>query len=565
MLVTTRLAHAQALDFLKEFAKDSQVNIQKEVNKQSLMPGRTPNGAHEKGPVRPECHPREFERLNTKAGMTAKEFASRLNEYFDRCGKDLHHFENSGLVGLIEFATTKYKILENSKIKAFSLPLKGDSVVRGFLAVRDTLQPRPWIIVKCGVFCSAEEGSAVNNYLIHLFDQTPFNVIFLNNRSGTDYIKDNQALVIGGYLEAHDYFEVSRWLTDESDYKHLVSSIHVLGISLSGSAALYASHLMPAYQAMDKRKYFDSISAICPVVNLKDTIDDMYANTAKGEIFVRYTWAELQKSKNDLKLANDYLGKNNRPKKAEFPGMLGNIIARYASRWNQNGEIRAAPPVQNIADLWTLSQYTEQAKGSDVPVFVWASKDDHIVNNKLNTETLMKSNLAQSSSNIGITNVPYGDHCGFATAYGFPVVASVLKTFILNNSKNFVRKKKLRTARVDFDSLHIPRGDIHTRYRWEAERGSSVLKVHFETFNSMNDLQCNTKDIYKSVQACRQEVTLKVPMTELGFLNLSPPQTKTEAEVLTRRLNANFEITYKGKALEGTSRIPTHVQWYSYY
>jgi hypothetical protein len=519
-----------------------------------------------KGPLPPECHPRVLESHLIKRDLSAKEFSLRAQEDFSRCEKYWNAPEKQGKLAMLEFMLTEYDVVKNRSIQNIILTMRDGSKVKAYIAIQDKFTRRPWIIAKCGVFCTASDSTSVRNYLIHLFDQSPFNVIFLSNRTGVDYIVNNEKLTLGGYLEAHDYYEVGRWLKEESIYKETVDSLHAFGMSLAGSAAVFVDPLAEAYGYDENNRLFQSVMSFCPVINLKPTIIDMYTNKSKRKLFSKLTWDELQQVKSSLSEVAELLNRKNSPDFSEFPGLMGTIVSHYASIWGKGSNTyRNTREIQNIEDLWELNQFSNLRKEIKTPLLVWASKDDSIVSNEINTSNLMESWVYKNSENLGVLNVNYGNHCAFATSYGFPVSSAIMRSFVLSHSKNFLEARSLHKISYDFDFINFG-SDKHLRQWWQAYPNMDYVTISFETHNDFMRPWClKSVDIYdKNDLACRNQIQIKLPLKVLSEFNIQMPANSTEAEILSRKLNGLLRITENGNALEGSSSHPNQIEWFDY-
>jgi hypothetical protein len=517
-----------------------------------------------KGPTPPECHPRNLENRLTNQSLKAKNFTHIADEFFKKCEKYWNGPEKSGKMAMLDFIFTEYDTSKNKSIELVTLKMRDGSKVKAYMAMHDGFTRRPWVIAKCGVFCTATESTSVRNYLMSLFDQSPFNVIFLSNRTGVDYIFSNESLTLGGYLEAHDYYEIGRWLKEESPYKDTIDSLHALGISLAGSAAIFVEPLADAYGYDEDHRLYQSVMSICSVVNLQPTINDMYTNKMKRNLFTKLTWDELQQVKPALHEVDGLINRK-KPDFSEFPNLMAEIILHYGAKWGRSPfTYRKTKEIESIEDLWELNQFSNLRKEIKAPLLVWGSKDDSIVNNELNIGTLPQSWVAQNSENLGVLNVNYGDHCAFATSYGYPVTSAILRSFILSHSKDFIEKRTLQIASFDFSSLKFE-SEKHLRQWWQAYPNIDYVTINIETHDARKLAWCSFVDIYENKSsACRKQTQVRVPIEVLKKFSVRIPKNNTEAEVLSRKLNGLLRVTSNGFPLEGTSLSPNQIEWYDY-
>lgn len=495
-----------------------------------------------------DCLPESFEKSAQQNHLPAFYFGQLTENYFNRCGKLLNRKASGGLTGLSEFALVSYPFLDNSKIKSHVFKLKNGRTLRGFIAIKDQT-PRPWVIYKCGVFCSADANAAsVKNYMIHLFDQSPFNMIILGNRTGDDYITENKVFNFGGYFDSEDFLEVAQWLKYESQYKKIVSSIHLVAVSLGGSAAYIAESKLSS--SFEIPPLVQSITSICAVANLKPTVDDMFGNTAKGKIFSHITWKKLQSYKPVLSDASDLIT-GDKPNLEDFPNLLGKITGRYISSTEEETE--------KIKTFWERNQFANDMHYSQVPLFIWASEDDSVVDYNINTETLRQLNLQRQDFNRAIVKLSKGEHCAFATAYGYSITSSILRTFILNNSPEFnlIHHPKEISFQVTLPNLNA--NEKIVSYEWSSHPKliNSVL-LNFYIYGA-DDSLCPEQNAYQDHENCYRKVSIELQSSFFSLNGFTQPLNIIENQALARELNARISLLFDNENIVNTSHWPNRL------
>ena len=107
---------------------------------------------------------------------------------------------------------------------------------------------------------------------------------FLANVSGTDYLKDNGVVAVGGFDEGDQIMQVAEIVKDSNaKLSQYISDIHVLGFSLGGNGALFSS----LYNSFSEDRPISSVAAICPVVNLQPTMESVFSKSFRG-FFTEY-------------------------------------------------------------------------------------------------------------------------------------------------------------------------------------------------------------------------------------------------------------------------------------
>jgi hypothetical protein len=162
------------------------------------------------------------------------------------------------------------------------------------LFLKEASEPRPLIIVKCGLQCDL--GTPTLKYLLSmLFDEGPFHVMLVPNITSKTYQIQNKIVSVGGFDEGRNVLAVAKYVdSDAFPFKEKISRVHVAGISLGGHAALYSG----LYNSFDKKpngdSYISTIFAGCPVVDLKSSVDGLYDGSTLGKIFEDYFWKQFK-------------------------------------------------------------------------------------------------------------------------------------------------------------------------------------------------------------------------------------------------------------------------------
>lgn len=513
------------------------------------------------GPIPPSCNPHEFQTFILANYQNARQFAQEAQKYFDRCSSYLTEGNTLGLLGLIKFSTVTYNLNKNNLIKKTTLDLSDGSKIEAYLGIKDLSVRRPWIILKCGVFCDITTTLSINNFIINFFDQSPFNIIFVSNYTGSRYIQSNSSLRLGGFYEVYDLYDIAHWLKYDSPYSHTVDSIHAVGVSLGGSSAMAVRHLQNLHYTHDQEPLFNSTLAICPVVNLGPTLNDMYTNPKKSKIFTTLTWKYLKDAAPYLNQATDYLSTNFPPKAELFPSMLIDIVLRYGRSWESTRPPgRMAPLPINADDFLNKNYFSSEEESSfTIPTLAWGSHDDNVVDFNLNTQSLL--NIKNPPPTLGALGVEFGDHCGFDTSYGYTATTSLLQSFIINNSPNFKSRSQMSQLPLPGKQPTFSRNETHLLQWWNAIPGSDTLLLHYETFDPDLGKNCKDTPVFKSKPQCRKHYTQLVSLSKLSGFNNSIPQNETEAQILTRQLNGLLRVSHSTTPIDGTQLRPTHLLW----
>ncbi len=510
-----------------------------------------------------------------------------------------HGISDLTILGRIRYDFVNHPLIRPVKItisETFENNREHTTITRGLLALKNDDRPRPMVVIKTGIFSStsSEKAFLLPMFLMHLFDETPFNVLLLNSDTGNEYHMDNRRLSMGGFNEGRQVEQVARWLrTPQSGVSDRISSLHLVGMSNGGHAVLYAA----AYSERKEMGVFatnpiDSVMALCSVVNLQRSME--YALQHSGFFISGYFRAQ---TKNYLRRAAGYVP-GLRERIARSGGLggarnlinisMGQLLSYYKTltpEWYffpfQNDQI------SHTNKLWSINNFIGKSSLVKVPTLVWSSQNDKIIEYFRNAGQL-KTESQEQDSNIAVLGTRYGNHCMHLPAFGWGLTSRILKSYILSHSPEFSVEKN--TMPVNFSSLPSLVGGVkHTVQEWRAAKNSSGLKLTFYTtkmseFRAL-DVEAQAKTIVKHFEEELESnvavnvmvsmdysfirdnlykplATIAIPYTKLLPLNITVPTSDAEAESLTRWLNTNVELLTLDKfRLHDSSEKPMYIRW----
>lgn len=508
--------------------------------------------------ISPACDPRRLEDSVVGKHLTMPQYYETAKKYFKKCSGELTRNSTLGVLGLLKFSKFLYPFFTHPQVSEFMVKLPDGTKVPGILALKQDPRPRPLVIVKCGVFCSAAQTPSMKSYLMHLFDQSPFNVLLLANQTGMDYIYYNKKVTLGGWSEGYEALQIGRWMQESWEYKDRISSVHFMGISLGGNAAVLGAAFNDKYLMPTGKKVFNSVTAICPVVSLRPTLDHLYGTQIVGRLFAKATKEHFQEARNYVTDVPDMITDEKLPSnRKDLPDYIGSLAATSLQR---RGVASDMPTFFKSNNFWNWKQEVK------TPLLVWASKDDMVVNNRINAGVVENDDLYEKSPFVQVLNLDYGNHCGFSSAYGAQASAAVLRTFVLQNSPEFVdqyNQKKEVTWSFGFKKLG-PAYE-HVGQSWNFYSNSDQVKVSFRIFNWNGGKECSEKGPWEAQVSCVTTKEFWIPVSSLKMMGARVPRTDAEAQALTREFNTKVEFRIKGHPLNGTNSNEFYMTWRSYF
>ncbi|XGC81576.1 hypothetical protein ACES2L_03665 [Bdellovibrio bacteriovorus] len=510
-----------------------------------------PDGLSNKD-IQPDCDPRRFEDSIIGKNLSTAKYFQAARRYFEKCSRELTTGSWLGLPGLLKFSKFQYPFFSHPQVREFTVKLPSGVRVPGILALKQDPRPRPLVIVKCGVFCSAAQGPSLRSYLMHLFDQSPFNVLLLANQTGMDYIYLNKMVTMGGWSEGYEGLEVGKWMLTKWEHKDRISSVHFMGISLGGNAAVMGAAFNDKYLLENGKKVFNSVTAICPVVSLKPTLDNLYGGQIVGRVFAKMTKEHFSEARNYIKDVPEMLTDDKIPSRSGLADFIGELNSASLQR---RGITSTPQSYFKSNNFWN---WKEEVK---TPLMVWASKDDMVVNNRINAQVIEQNDFYEKSPWVGVLNLKYGNHCGFSSAYGFHASAAVLRTFVLNHSPEFVNSYNThQEIPWTYGFKKLPMQSIHLGQSFNFYSQSEEAKVTFRIYNSQGGESCYEKGPW-DLNTCSYSKDFWIPIKDLKSLGARVPRTEAEAQSITREFNTKVEFRVKNGPLSGTNSNDFVLRW----
>lgn len=524
--------------------------------------GWIPTGAHQ-FPVSPECHPSVLEDRILNFKGTGPQRQNIYRAYFDQCEKELMRFGKSGISALLKFFKIQYDAYDNNEIQPFQMRFSNGEVTKGFVAIKSDPRKRPFVIVKCGLTCDGGLTGTTRSMLMHLYEESPFNLIVLGSHSSALNAIDNRRVVFGGFYEGQELYEIASWLRQSSPFKDKVMAVHLLGISLGGHAALYAGLYNDLHYA-PRETVYDSITAYCPAVDLKGSMDHLFLRGGiVGNVVFDNVWKTMKEAYDDVPDLHDLVDKNKKPKRKEFPPIMAQAATRFLGRLDPNKFLQpfTGSAVDQPEKFWTVNNFVPYSHHIKTPLLVWASKDDVVVKNDLNAGLLEKKNLNSPNEALQVLNVQKGTHCAKVMAYGWQTVTRLLRTFIMINSPKLMAQREFKKATLDWQDPRKGRRQMHISQEWVAVSGKDHVEINYKIWEKGS----GCRKPFASKENCYAVRKAKVPYSRLP-IKLDVPSSEPRAQALTRWLNSRFELLdTEGRPLRGSSNDVAAVRWVEYY
>jgi hypothetical protein len=350
-----------------------------------------------------------------------------MNQFRSKCPQLFTVGSSFSLVQGLQIFSMKYDIDQNPFFHRVVFQLPDGEKLKGVLAIRDTKR-RPLVIVRAGITGNVEEAFAERFFFYQFFERGLFNVLLVENMTGTDYIHYNHSMNFGGIAESYQNIWLAKTLTSpRQPISQFIQSLHLVGLSLGGQGVLTAAWLA-RYQS--NPHLFSSFMAFCPLVNTVETFDYLFQKSWMRyplEIWAHSRFGELKKFQPEL--FKKYWGLPRR--------VLGAIEKNYK---------RSDASVLGVTEPWFISRRTDYLSLHELskwdptlrdPVWIWMTEHDSVVPPNLNTDRLQL---------LTPLRIPEGNHCSFPVVWDGRLMSAALEGYILGAAKFTMPEKEVKIA-----------------------------------------------------------------------------------------------------------------------
>lgn len=541
----------------------------------------------------PRCSSYQLKKIfSGYAGMTPDDSAlqANLKKFFAECTPNNVPIKMKSSLGpLIRFLRISYPFRQDNRFKNLSATLKDGRKFNAILGLQKTEKPRPLVIFKCGVFCDSNPSASINSMIYQLFDESPFHIMAVGNMTGEDFLIANSSPGLGGFEEGKQLFEIADWLqAKDSPVKNKISSVHVVGASLGGHAALYSSLYGSLNIGAESKTYpISSVIGVCPVVNLKNSMERFY----KDDLL---SWAAKILATHRLKsqimmlpiLRNYYKLNNGSGKEALMETSMGGF--RFYQDWTNKYEWPLAPfqgiKFTDIQQFWYVNNFINYLPQIKLPTMVLHSTNDMIVESNDNSllieskiQDIFNNSQSQNQNNMQLPiftlNMQYGNHCAFGVAQGWNRIGTLYREWIFRNSPEIQKYRKKKTFSLQ-SPIRLNAFGRWVKYKWFVKPNRNYAELKLIGFNPIGE-SCYQKDPFEYDESSwdNQEKTfcsvlnyVKVPLTEFSELmdgqKYEVPETEFQAQSLARKINTqSVLLDAKGTEIYSSTRPAAAVQF----
>lgn len=477
--------------------------------------------------------------LDPRVKSSAQIQGALVQKYFQECRTELETGSNSGLENARKMMTMNYNPQGHPFLHRVVVNLPGNVRLKGLLALKGDLKPRPFVILRLGIFSSVEDFLPERAWLMMLFEQSPFNVLVLENMTSGDFVIDNKQFSFGGYDEGIQNILIARMLRDTNEpLSKIIDSVHMFGISLGGPGVLFSS-LLSKYNSPAKEPLIQSYMALCPVVNLQPTIQHL-TQSGVASAFVDL-WSRHRLSGLEQKLpalvqyeSFKYLSK-----------VVSEVARNYQGGLSYISNVKLPPGMKDGPDFWALNDFWKFYNDVQEPVLILATLQDPLVPYEMNSQQLANKKIKVASKNLKVIEMPQGFHCTLPIPYDWKALAAVMQSYILSHSPNFHLKER---------NLNI---ELATDEEWQGFFGGPI-NIEFVVKEPAKDQKFVRLEIkMENNKKDSRSMNLSLPLSEFDFRFLNKDLTLSEKEMIVRWLNQNL----RAQLLQNSSKPTLKITW----
>lgn len=444
-----------------------------------------------------------------------------LQKYLQECHSELETGADGSFENARRMMSMNYEIQQHPFLRRVVVQLPGNIQLKGLLALKGDFKRRPFVVMRLGIFGSVEEFRPERAWLMMLFEQSPFNVLVLENMSSGDFVANNNQFSFGGYDEGVQNILVAKMLRDANEpLAKLVDSVHFFGVSLGGHGVLFSS-LLSKYNSFAHEPLIQSSMAFCPVVDLHETMKKLTKgrmNSALVDVWARRRLHELEK-KMPAVASHESFG--------FLDKVVSEVARNYTGGLSYNASVLLPPGMKDGANFWALNDFWRYYQDVQEPVLVLATSQDPLVPYAFNSQALASKKA--NSRNIRVVEMAQGVHCTLPVAYDWKFMASVMQSYILSHSAHFkMTERNLAVDLSDEEWKGFFAGPIAIDLKVrEPAKDQKFVRLRINLTNSRKE---------------EHSMNLSLPLSEFDFRFLNPELTPSEKQMIVRWLNQNLHV-----------------------
>jgi hypothetical protein len=367
-------------------------------------------------PLSENCSKKRLQTVLIRSASNA-DWNRVFTEYGNTCGKEAFQDFGPKWMGSLRLFSMEYGIGKSPLLRRMLFTLPNGHQLKGLLVIRD-LKPRPFVILRMGITGGIEEAFAERYFYHHLFERGFSNFLMVENMTSSDFVENNRRPDFGGIYEGFQNIWLAQKLRHPDEpLSKIISSLHLIGISLGGQGVLTTAWLQPA---QTNKNLYQSFLGLCPLVDTSSTFDRLF----KKDV-LRYPlelWARARFAKVESLYPGVFDWSNG-------IGLIGRLLAISKNEFkmpdSRQWNVKIPPFMLENVDfdyLHTLSQWKPQLRN---PVQIWSTAQDRIVAADINSSVIPE---------VDPLFIAQGHHCSFPIHWHPHVTQALFDAHIIKSA-----------------------------------------------------------------------------------------------------------------------------------
>lgn len=447
-------------------------------------------------------------------------------DYLAKCEKDIATGPKDLARNLYRTLFIRFAVENNPYVRRVVFNLPNGYRQPGLIALKDDKHRRPWLILRAGILGNSVDIQAERFILLQLFEQGPFNMIFLDSMTSAETIKLNERLSVGGLDEGLQNYQIARQLKNpEEPLSRLVSDVHLMALSMGGHGLFMAMILNEINPPVIK-----SAVGLCPMVQFQETFSGHERSPLS--FFGMNIYASLRMAPLMKRIPNI--------RRSWFlPDAFAYVRDGYRGPLTDDGTVKF-PEGLPIKDFVKGNEIVSYIKSIQHPVSVFATKKDDLVPFAINTGVLME--LPERSRDVRIYPLAESFHCSFPGAYSWTQMGEVLKA-------QFFGARRLESGVPGFRGFSWPIPQLAA-----GQAVNSSVKFELQDQDQFLKAKIKTQD--------GTETEVQIPIDALAWGTIGRVRNETEARTLARWAHQNIHLSSDDQGhLTLAWPVPTTFTW----
>lgn len=308
-----------------------------------------------------------------------------------------------------------------------------------------------------------------------------------------------------------------------------------------------------------------SVFVGCPVVDFKPSFERVTGDSLLSKLIRNTLFKNIVEAMAAVPFFGRYFDpsdKRFKPSQQLLQKMLSEGAVHYYQQRTRKSDWGFAPLAdvrfENAEDVWGWMNFSKAPiELLKTPMFVWAPRNDNVVEYRTNTEKLIQADAQNAERKVYALDTRRGGHCAMAAAYGWQTTAAMMNAFFLAQSPEML--SKLRVYDMKFPSKARMKAAGGARKRthvaWIARENKAKITLRMQIY----EMPCRVERGVARVCGGFEEVDFTY--AELGLSEAYIPKTKVEAQGTSRWLNASLRFLDVNKQPLGQTQNPAYLRW----